>query len=254
MSQNLDQGPRVGRGQKTELPEPVNKTLLTKGSRSPEVTKLQEQLNQEFGSRLTCDGDYGSATQYAVAMYQATRGLKASGAFDTLTKKALEEHRAALEHPGIDCLPAKAGVEGHRVEKKGKPDEKSVAFNFDACQIGSHLMSKETAAAYLEMFSAAKKDGIFLEINNAYRSFEEQQKLYQKYKEDPKHTALASPPGFSAHERGDAIDLKVASGDPRVDGWLKKNASKFGFDRDAQGEKWHITWHAQKPKTTQPAQ
>jgi len=75
-----------------------------------------------------------------------------------------------------------------------------------------------------------------LRIYSAARSTETQKKLWEKYKGTP-NEKYVSPPGYSAHERGMAIDIdkeQVA----KIDGGLLQ---QYGFWRpDIEGEPWHI--------------
>ncbi|WP_163184543.1 M15 family metallopeptidase [Cellulosimicrobium sp. SL-1] len=74
-------------------------------------------------------------------------------------------------------------------------------------------------AAYVERF------GVHLTINSSYRTFEEQQGLY-----DPS-SPIAAPPGCSNHGLGFAVDLGggvQAFGTPQYE-WLKQHAETYGW-------------------------
>lgn len=97
------------------------------------------------------------------------------------------------------------------------------------------------------MKSAAKKDGITLNISSAYRSDASQQKLWnnavKKYGSEAKARKYVAKPGGSAHRTGKALDLVDSSGkaisyNSKASAWLIKNASKYGFN-PYKAEAWH---------------
>jgi hypothetical protein len=70
-----------------------------------------------------------------------------------------------------------------------------------------------------------------IQINSAFRSYEEQAKLYAA---DPKK---AAPPGRSSHGKGLAIDVNSSDGNSLAQSGLLK---KYGFSRPVKGEAWHL--------------
>lgn len=80
-----------------------------------------------------------------------------------------------------------------------------------------------------------EKTGKDLIINEAYRSTEDQQKLYDKYVrgEGPP----AAKPGRSLHEYGLAVDIPGEIADELESLGLLK---KYGFTRPIAGERWHL--------------
>lgn len=119
------------------------------------------------------------------------------------------------------------------------------------------ILHKETYAAFLKMFKAAKKDGIKLIIKSATRNFSAQKTIWEgKWNgtrllegninaaqkiPDPKQRALkileySSMPGTSRHHWGTDIDLNAfvnsyfekGEGKKEYD-WLVANAGRFGF-------------------------
>lgn len=104
------------------------------------------------------------------------------------------------------------------------------------------------AANLSRMISAAKGDGITLR-GSGYRSSLEQANLRREHCcKDPNSSKCScgpdtAPVGSSMHERGEAIDFRVASGraikasDPEYR-WLKANANKYGFF-NLPSETWH---------------
>ncbi len=143
------------------------------------------------------------------------------------------------------------------------------------------LLHKETYAAFIQMFEAAKKDGIKLIIKSATRNFSAQKTIWEgkwngkrllegninaaKKISDPVERALkileySSMPGTSRHHWGTDIDLNAfvnsyfekGQGKKEYD-WLVANAEKFGFcqpytpkdSKRPEGyneEKWHWSY------------
>lgn len=91
------------------------------------------------------------------------------------------------------------------------------------------------AGAVVAMMDAAKKDGVNLKISSSYRSRQEQEVLYAKYKNGTGN--LAAKPGTSNHESGLAIDFQNTTG---AYSWLAKNAGRFGL-KNLPGEPWHYS-------------
>jgi D-alanyl-D-alanine carboxypeptidase len=112
-------------------------------------------------------------------------------------------------------------------------------------------LSKEIAQKFSEMVNDAEKEGVnhFL-INSGYRTFSEQNKLYEEM--GPSH---ALPAGYSEHNSGLALDVgsSLTKMERAPEGkWLKENAWKYGFilrypedKTDVTGiqyEPWHIRY------------
>lgn len=118
-------------------------------------------------------------------------------------------------------------------------------------------MRKEAADNYKLLVMAAKKDNITLESTTAYRGYNFQKALYDKYvSEDGKEKAdtYSARPGYSDHQSGLTVDLN----DPSVKGarlndtdykWLLNNAHNYGYIVRYQEHKVFITgymeenWH-----------
>lgn len=82
-------------------------TVLKKGTKSNEVTLLQQALNAK-GYNLAVDGSYGGATQAAVIAYQKSMGLSADGVagVNTLTSLGLLGQPAATgQNAGLPYHP-----------------------------------------------------------------------------------------------------------------------------------------------------
>jgi D-alanyl-D-alanine carboxypeptidase len=118
---------------------------------------------------------------------------------------------------------------------------------------------KEAVDAAIEMINAAKKDGLNLLINSGYRSYEDQQDVYDTYFKlygQEYVDKYVVNPGFSEHQTGLAFDF--ASGSNKVFkeskeyDWMIKNSYKYGFcyrylkkKEDITGiktEAWHFRY------------
>src|SRR5204862_1852900 len=93
-------------------------------------------------------------------------------------------------------------------------------------------MRPDVAAAFDRMAAAARRDGISLVINSAYRSDAEQARLFAA-DPDPRWVA---PPGESLHRCATELDL----GPPSAYSWLYANARRFGFLKRYAWEPWHF--------------
>lgn len=116
--------------------------------------------------------------------------------------------------------------------------------------------------AFKEMWEDAKKEGYYLMINSAYRSYEDQEEVYNNYKDTygMKYAEqIAARPGASEHQTGMALDIFEKNNsssktfkDTDVYQWLKDNSYKYGFilrypegKEDITGysfESWHYRY------------
>lgn len=135
------------------------------------------------------------------------------------------------------------------------------------------LLRKEAFDAFRKMWTAAKKEGITLNIISSTRNFDRQKAIWEGKWErfaaeapDPQTRALkileySSMPGSSRHHWGtdiDLNDLENPSFEPggqyeKVYNWLVKNAHKYGFcqpytpkgperPNGYNEEKWHWSY------------
>ena len=123
-------------------------------------------------------------------------------------------------------------------------------------------MKKEAAEAFMQMSDAATLDNITIKNASAFRSYDYQVNLYNKYVEkDGKKAAdtYSARPGFSEHQTGLCTDInQIDSGFEQTDAfkWLEKNAHKYGFiirfpkDKEDitgyQYESWHWRYVGKK--------
>jgi D-alanyl-D-alanine carboxypeptidase len=103
------------------------------------------------------------------------------------------------------------------------PDNYSPRFVEKGAKI-AELISTDFA----DMREAARTQGIILMVNDAYRSPEEQARLYKEL-----GSSLAAKPGYSEHETGLVVDFSFSglseSDKTKMWDWLRDNAHKYGF-------------------------
>jgi transglycosylase-like protein with SLT domain/D-alanyl-D-alanine carboxypeptidase-like protein len=118
------------------------------------------------------------------------------------------------------------GYSGPMAYRQGKPMRPDVALAFD------------------RLAAAARRAGVWLVINSAYRSDAEQARLYAEHP-DPRWVA---PPGQSLHRCGTELDLGPSS----AYRWLVAHAPRFGFVRRYSWEPWHFGYEL-RPAPCSPA-
>jgi len=110
----------------------------------------------------------------------------------------------------------------------------------------------------LDMTEAAARQGISLMISSTYRSYDYQEKLYNRYAaKDGQEAAdrYSAHPGKSQHQLGTVIDfgsIDDSFADTKAGKWLKENAWKYGFSlsypKDLESftgyvwESWHYRY------------
>ena len=120
------------------------------------------------------------------------------------------------------------------------------------------MLTEDTFNAFLDMWNAAKEENLNLIINSSYRSYEEQEEVYEYYKStlgEDKANKRAAKPGFSEHQTGMSIDIQTYGSraatfeDFDEFKWLSENAYKYGFILRYPKDKEYLTgyeyesWH-----------
>ncbi len=93
--------------------------------------------------------------------------------------------------------------------------------------------------AFIDMWNAADKAGYYLIVNSSYRTYQEQEEVYNSYKDsygEKEADTIASRPGYSEHQTGLALDIFSKDNtsiktfkDSEAYKWLKDNSYKYGF-------------------------
>ena len=131
------------------------------------------------------------------------------------------------------------------------PDDLEVFTNVYAYGENQSLRH-DAYQAFIEMWDAAYKDGYKLIVNSAYRSYDEQKEIYDKYSSWYKEEAdkKAARPGYSEHQTGLAVDIqsycsqKVEFEECEEFTWLSNNAYKYGFVLRYPKDKEYLTGYA----------
>jgi len=141
--------------------------------------------------------------------------------------------------------------------------EYTEAVCLEVAEMGSdgreYLLTSPAAKAWRKLKISANRDNISLYIVSAFRSVERQAEIVRNKlfsgKTVEEILAVSSPPGFSEHHTGCAVDI-ASPGSPLLEiefeksaafRWLETNANNFGFylsfprDNDSgyQYEPWH---------------
>lgn len=102
---------------------------------------------------------------------------------------------------------------------------------------GAGSMQPEAAQAFRAMSDAARADGVTLYSVSSYRSYERQEALYARYREQYRQSTVdtfSARPGHSEHQTGLALDINAASLKARFEttpafAWLKTHCAEYGF-------------------------
>ncbi len=118
-----------------------------------------------------------------------------------------------------------------------------------------HRFRAAALPALKTMSRDAEKEGIQLMISSAYRSWEYQKKLFERYTAQDGLAAAerySARPGASQHQLGTVIDfgsIDDSFAETRAGKWLKENAWKYGFSmsypkgmEELTGYVWE-SWH-----------
>ena len=94
------------------------------------------------------------------------------------------------------------------------------------------------AQSFRAMATEATLAGVKLEVNDSYRSYDEQVDV-AKRKGLYSQGGLAAAPGTSTHGLGMSVDIEL---DAKSRSWMQANGGRFGFVADVKGEPWHWTY------------
>lgn len=122
-----------------------------------------------------------------------------------------------------------------------------------------HQIRSVVYDAFIDMWNEAQNNGIYLIINSSYRTFEEQQSVYDSYKDSRGTTyadSIAARPGYSEHQTGLSLDIFSTDytttsnfKDSPAHQWLVANAYRFGFIQRYEEDTEELTgfseeaWH-----------
>ena len=144
----------------------------------------------------------------------------------------------------------------HSVTSDYDPGELTT-LSLDYSRDGDAKLVPVVAEAFIKMADAAKQDGLIIKARSAYRSYQDQQNLWDSYSKSyskERLYALVAKPGFSEHQTGLALDIMSSNGQAtfittKEYAWMKENCYKYGFIHRYPDGKSNITgydiesWH-----------
>ena len=115
----------------------------------------------------------------------------------------------------------------------------TVSQTYSWGEAGSQRVREVVYNAFLDMWNVANDAGYYLMINSSYRTYQDQESVYNNYRNTSGQTyadSIAARPGYSEHQTGLAIDIfsrtntnSATFANSAEAAWLKENAHKFGF-------------------------
>ncbi len=144
--------------------------------------------------------------------------------------------------PTVDCTP-----------KTGTAYVSGVPETIDLVTFEGKLVSAKIVDPLYVMVMAAHADGVDLKLSSGFRTYEQQQYLYNCYKNcNCNDCNVAAPPGYSNHQSGHAVDITTGcklgwsndycASQSTTFAWLIKNAGYYGFEKTVKSEPWHWEW------------
>ncbi|MEI7579400.1 MAG: M15 family metallopeptidase [bacterium] len=133
------------------------------------------------------------------------------------------------------------------------PGEMILLTQNDAPVVYSIYINKEIEPALLELIAAMKNDNVPGAIKSGWRSFSQQQRVYDIWSDRVGASNAgdyAALPGHSEHYLGTAIDFSNSTGqylDNQTNQWLQTNAYRFGFVQSYPLGKETITGYNYEP-------
>ena len=161
---------------------------------------------------------------------------------------------ATNNYVGPAWVPNPDGGGGGKCKREAAPNTSGATFSlqgfvdgkqytFNATKVGKWVMDVRVAKDFILMRDAAAREDITLIIKSAFRTMQEQDYFYCRYKNS--NGNAANKPGHSNHQSGVALDLNTlgvngskSRGTGKNYEWLVKHAEDFGFKRIAS-EHWH---------------
>ena len=114
-----------------------------------------------------------------------------------------------------------------------------VALPDEVCQTWKYYLREEAASHLVQLWEAAREEGIEIKVISAYRSYDTQTKLFQDYAAAHGEEAanrFSARPGQSEHQLGTTVDFGGTPSDQYQSfadtpqgKWLAEHAHEFGF-------------------------
>lgn len=123
----------------------------------------------------------------------------------------------------------------HYLDESFEPDD-LIVISDKYTDGEEYRANREAVAALIQLFEAAKLDGLEMVVNSAYRSYDDQvgiMEFYRKWYGDSYVEKYVAKPGFSEHQTGLAFDVGSTTENVFADSeeykWMQENAYKYGF-------------------------
>ena len=232
----------------TETTINVGQTVMPRVTMTPlDADTLEEEWKSDNESIATVDR-YGNITGHA----KGTCKVTVTSVSNPKVSKTVSVTVKEVNSSGYEITQGSSGetyFDGTLIVNK--------TYGMDSSYNPGGLTS-ECASAFENLRRAAAEDGVTIYIESGFRSYEEQERLYEQYvNERGKEAAdtFSARPGHSEHQTGLTIDCNNASdsfdGTPEAE-WLAEHAYEYGFIiRYPKGkesitgykyEPWHIRY------------
>jgi D-alanyl-D-alanine carboxypeptidase len=106
---------------------------------------------------------------------------------------------------------------------------------------GAHRVERSIQEPLRDLVSAARAAGHKLRIESAFRSYDEQARLFTRTKQ----VGRAARPGHSEHQLGTAVDFRLPTTAAGV--WIAEHAPRFGFALSYPDGKQRVTGYRPEP-------
>jgi peptidoglycan hydrolase-like protein with peptidoglycan-binding domain len=163
---------------------------LKRGERSPRVRVLQDLLGRA-GHRLGIDGDFGDSTDRAVRAYQRSRGLEVDGIVGKKTAAALSTNAPAIARD--ESPPEEASEERRSFDPGGR--------------LANSKMNPAVVSLTERVCLELQRRGYHPYVVSGFRSFAEQDALYEQGRTKPGQKVTWVKGGGSWHNYGLAVDI-----------------------------------------------
>ncbi|TDQ35429.1 D-alanyl-D-alanine carboxypeptidase family protein [Aureibacillus halotolerans] len=217
------------------------------GDRNTGVEALQEAFHV-CGLQCPVTGTFDEATAAACEDWKASSGFSHTGvAFGPIHRDAMIQRllQTAVHLKGNEPTPLLVNS-WNRLERTAKPTD-LIKLGVDIT--GEHWLTSQTAHALHRWMEEARKRGLQMTLQKAYRSGDIQHLAYREALTRNKMTPCKAP-GESEHQTGEAIDIMPL--DEEDKGWIQATAARHGFTlrypegKEAwtgqPGEAWHFRY------------
>ena len=251
--------------------------LKQMGYQKDEIAVI-EQLEKEQIKQILKMEYHASIPDLLKEKYYIFENLERYLAYEKQTKDTDLTHVVSMVNVGADheyydeefVVPTKIDLKNeylilvnkfHYLEEDFSPEDLVAIKNWYA--YGDNEIRKEVYDQFLLMFHDAEKEDVKLIITSAYRDYDFQKSLWNRYQNDKGQEwadSVSARPGYSEHQTGLTLDI-ITDGEyctmetfEQSDAfkWLRKNAHKYGFilrypkgKEDITGydyESWHYRY------------